>query len=153
MCSHCDRCISINHFFMSFLFERAAATPLPFFGRQDTDQGKDREKMEIKLNIYKGKKIEKTYTATSYDLMYGTVEDFINIIDVDKINDEIAVAGMIVKGFGQVKPLLMDVFEGLTEEELKNTKIKELVTVIIELGKGVLEDFGYMIDPKNSKRA
>lgn len=109
--------------------------------------------MEIKLNIYKGKKIEKTYTATSYDLMYGTVEDFINIIDVDKINDEIAVAGMIVKGFGQVKPLLMDVFEGLTEEELKNTKIKELVTVIIELGKGVLEDFGYMIDSKNSKRA
>ena len=109
--------------------------------------------MEIKLNIYKGKKIEKTYTATSYDLMYGTVEDFINIIDVDKINDEIAVAGMIVKGFGQVKPLLMDVFEGLTEDELKNTKIKELVTVIIELGKGVLEDFGYMIDPKNSKRA
>lgn len=109
--------------------------------------------MEIKLNIYKGKKIEKTYTATSYDLMYGTVEDFINIIDIDKINDEIAVAGMIVKGFGQVKPLLMDVFEGLTEEELKNTKIKELVTVIIELGKGVLEDFGYMIDSKNSKRA
>ena len=109
--------------------------------------------MEIKLNIYKGKKIEKTYTATSYDLMYGTVEDFINIIDVDKINDEIAVAGMIVKGFGQVKPLLMDVFEGLTEEELKNTKIKELVTVIIELGKGVLEDFGYMIDLKNLKRA
>lgn len=109
--------------------------------------------MEIKLNIYKGKKIEKTYTATSYDLMYGTVEDFINIIDIDKINDEIAVAGMIVKGFGQVKPLLMDVFEGLTEEELKNAKIKELVTVIIELGKGVLEDFGYMIDSKNSKRA
>ena len=109
--------------------------------------------MEIKLNIYKGKKIEKTYTTTSYDLMYGTVEDFINIIDVDKINDEIAVAGMIVKGFGQVKPLLMDVFEGLTEEELKNTKIKELVTVIIELGKGVLEDFGYMIELKNSRRA
>ena len=43
----------------------------------------------MKLNIYKkenGKKvIAKTYEAETYDLMYGTVEDFLNLIDVQNI--------------------------------------------------------------------
>ena len=33
--------------------------------------------MELKLNIYNKKNIEKTYSTDTYDLMFGTVEDFI----------------------------------------------------------------------------
>ena len=45
----------------------------------------------IKLNIYKAdvkNEIEKTYEVEGYDLMFGTVEDFIGVIDLEKMNDE-----------------------------------------------------------------
>ena len=32
--------------------------------------------MDLKLNIYDKKEITKTYTAETYDLMFGTVEDY-----------------------------------------------------------------------------
>ena len=61
----------------------------------------------ITLNIYKAEnknQIEKVYTAEGYDLMLGTVEDFMQIIDVDKLNDNKAVVQMVMKGYGQIKP-------------------------------------------------
>ena len=39
--------------------------------------------MELKLNIYNKKEIVKTYTAETYDLMFGTVEDLIDLINLD----------------------------------------------------------------------
>ena len=100
----------------------------------------------MKLNIYRkenGKKvIDKTYEAETYDLMYGTVEDFLNLIDVQNIqilttetveeNQILGVAELVTNCFGQIAPLLMDVFDGLTSEELRNTKVSEVVEVIKE---------------------
>lgn len=100
----------------------------------------------MKLNIYGKvdgvKQIVKTYEASTYDLMYGTVEDFLNLIDVQDIKilksetvEENQILGIaeIVRGcFDQIAPLIMDVFEGLTVEELRNTKVSELITVLQE---------------------
>lgn len=96
----------------------------------------------IKLNIYKKdnkNEIEKTYTSESYDLMLGTVEEFMQIIDIDKIGDQKEVAIMVYKCYGQIKPLLKDIFPGVTDDELKNVKIKELVPVIIEVCSSIME--------------
>ena len=47
----------------------------------------------IKLNIYgDNKEIVKTYETDSYDLMFGTVEDFVSIIDFDKVDDQTELA-------------------------------------------------------------
>ncbi len=92
--------------------------------------------MDLKLNIYEKRKIVKTYTAETYDLMFGTVEDLLNIIDIDNIQagdkTELikAVAKVLAHSMDIVKPLLKDVFEGLTDEELRNTSIKEIVDVL-----------------------
>lgn len=97
----------------------------------------------IKLNIYKKdnkKEVEKTYTAESYDLMLGTVEEFMQIIDIDKVNDNLEVAKMVVKCYGQIKPLLKDVFVGVTDDELNRVKVKELIPVIIEICTTIIED-------------
>lgn len=97
--------------------------------------------MELKLNIYKKKEIEKTYTAETYDLMFGTVEDLINIIDLDKLEKgtdaEIIklVGNVVMKGMDIIKPLLKDIFEGLTDEELRNTKVSEIAKVLVEVVK------------------
>ena len=106
----------------------------------------------IKLNIYKeGNKyeIEKVYTAESYELMMGTVEDIVGIIDLEKIDDDKEIAKMILKGYGQIKPLLIDVFPGLTEDEIRRVKVPELVPVIIGIGKAALESMTVFQKAKN----
>lgn len=92
--------------------------------------------MDLKLNIYEKRKVIKTYTAETYDLMFGTVEDLLNVIDIDNIQagnkTELikAVAKVLSHSMDIVKPLLKDVFEGLTDEELRNTKISEIVDAL-----------------------
>ena len=98
----------------------------------------------MKLNIYSAedkKKVEKVYTAETYDLMFGTVEDIINIVDVDKLNDQIAVAGMVMKCWGQLKPFIKDVFIGVTDDELKRVKVKELIPTFAEIFKSIVNSF------------
>ena len=95
--------------------------------------------MDLKLNIYEKRKIIKTYTAETYDLMFGTVEDLLNIIDIDNVQagDKTELIKAIVKVFAHsmdiVKPLLKDIFEGLTDEELRKTYIKEIVDVLADI--------------------
>ncbi len=107
--------------------------------------------MELKLNIYsateKGK-IEKTYTAEGYDLMLGTIDNLVSIIDLDKIEDDKAVAGMIIKGYKQIKPLLHDVF-GATEEELNRTRVSDLIPLIIDICRASLASFEILKSQKN----
>lgn len=97
--------------------------------------------MELKLNIYEKKQIKKTYTAETYDLMFGTVEDLLELINIDNLQSgsdvEIIklVGNVVTKGMGIIKPLLKDIFEGLTDDELKCTKVNEIVTVLINVVK------------------
>jgi len=109
--------------------------------------------MEIKLNIFgEDKQIAKTYTAEGYDLMMGTIEDFMEIIDVENLNDTTAVAKMVMKGYKQIKPLMKDVFPGLTDEEFRQIKINNLIEVIVALGAAVIENLG-ILKQGNSQRA
>jgi hypothetical protein len=96
--------------------------------------------MKFTLNIYKKKEVVKTYDCDSYDLMFGTLEDFLNILDLETLTGDISdtdfiklVTVVITKSLGELKPLLMDVFDGLTEEELRQTKVKELIAVMIQI--------------------
>lgn len=97
--------------------------------------------MKLKLNIYKKRQIEKTYECDTYDLMYGTVEDFLNLIDIDQLktgsDTEIIkmVGNACIHGMDTIKSLLKDVFEDLTDEDLKNTKISEIASVLINIVK------------------
>ena len=92
--------------------------------------------MDLKLNIYEKRKIIKTYTAETYDLMFGTVEDLLDVMDIDNIQADNrtellkAVAKVLAHSMDIVKPLLKDVFEGLTDEELRNTKISEIADAL-----------------------
>lgn len=89
--------------------------------------------MELKLNVYKGREVEKTYTTDTYDLMYGIVEDILGVLDLEKMTDNLEVAKMVIKLMPQIRPFLKDVFEGLTDEELRRTKVKELIAVFVNI--------------------
>lgn len=91
----------------------------------------------MKLNIYKNQKeIEKTYEVDNYDIMYGTVQDILAVLDdgLDNLTDDKAI-DLITKNRSKLEDLLLDIFggEGLTPEELRHTKLKELIPVFIDL--------------------
>lgn len=110
---------------------------------------------EMKLNIYNKKEIEKTYTAESYDLMFGTVEDLINCVDLENVNldDDVSlikvVSNVVIGGMDIIKPLLKDIFEGLTDDELRNTRVSELAAVLVEVIKFAITQMGKSVNPKN----
>lgn len=95
--------------------------------------------MELKLNIYNKKQIVKTYTAETYDLMFGTVEDLLDVIDIDNIQSDNktelikAIAKVLANSLDIVKPLLKDVFDGLTDEELRKTTLKDIINVLADI--------------------
>lgn len=97
----------------------------------------------ISLNIYSAEnknEVEKTYTAESYDLMLGTVEDLMQLIDVDAMTDNRAITRMVVLGYGKLKPFIKDIFTGVTDDELKRVKVKELIPTFIQVFKSVVDD-------------
>lgn len=111
--------------------------------------------MELKLNIYDKRQVIKTYTAETYDLMFGTVEDLIDVIDMDKLDGasdtEIIKLAMdvVMNGLGIIKPLLKDIFEGLSDEELRNTKVSEIALVLVEVVKFTITQMGKNTSTKN----
>ena len=95
----------------------------------------------MKLNIYEKKKIIKTYEVDAYDLMFGTVEDVANAIDIDSLTtgSDVEIIKMVGKlvmtSMDTVKNLLKDIFDGITNEELKQTKVSEIATVLVDVVK------------------
>jgi len=97
--------------------------------------------MELKLNIYKNQReIEKTYIADTYDIMFGTVEDLVNLLDMEALrgkkgNESLinALANLVTGSKELIRPLLKDIFPGLTDDELRRVKAKELLTVVAGL--------------------
>ena len=96
----------------------------------------------INLNIYSADKrtVEKTYTAETYDLMLGTVEDLMQVIDVDKMSDNVEITKMVLKSFAKLKPFIKDIFPDATDDDLKRVKIKELIPMFIQVFKTVIDD-------------
>ena len=93
----------------------------------------------MKLNIYQNKRVVKTYTADAYDLLWGVVEDVASAVNLDELKTgseaEIMklVLNLVLKSMGTVKELMKDVFEGITDEELKHTKVKEIAQVLVDV--------------------
>lgn len=107
--------------------------------------------MQLLLNIYdpQTKLISKQYTAETVDIMFGTIEDLIEVLDIDKLNDNMEWAKFIALSLKKLKPLLKEIFTGVTDEELKNTKVKELVPLFINIFKYMVKEFNFLGD--NSK--
>lgn len=110
--------------------------------------------MELKLNIYNKNSdgqlvIEKTYRADTIDILFGTAEDLIGVLDGINLNDVDKLLNLVTKGFAQLKPLLKEIFIGLTDEELRRTKIKELIPLFIQIFKYLFKEIGMTSSGKN----
>ena len=106
------------------------------------------------LNIYNKNAIVKTYEADNYDIKFGVVEDVIELFDMDELQkgDDIEliklVGKTIPKSLGSIKDLMKDIFDGLTDEELRNVKIKEMAQIIVTIIKYALSQISDGISKK-----
>lgn len=112
--------------------------------------------MELKLNIYDRKEIVHTYIANDFELSTGVCEDLLNLINIDMfeggleaLSDEAKVTEFlktIVGGVSIFKDILKEVFDGLTDEEIKKTKLKEVISCVAAIIKysitGLTSSFG-----------
>lgn len=109
----------------------------------------------MELNIYKKGKIDKTYAADTYDLMFGTVEDVAAAIDFDALQtgSDVEIIKMVGKVFLKsretITDLMKDIFDGITDDELKHVKVKEMARVIVEVVQHTIAQLSKGITPKN----
>ena len=109
----------------------------------------------MKLNIYNKKEIVKTYETDTYDLMFGVLEDVADAIKLDELKTgtdvEIIkmVGNLVITSMSTVKELLKDIFEGITDDELKNTKVSEIAAVLVDVVKFTLNQLSKGINAKN----
>ena len=109
----------------------------------------------MKLNIYEKRQVVKTYTADTYDLMFGTLEDVAAAMNLDQMTsgDEKEILSMAMNllqhGTHTVRDLLKDIFEGITDEEIKHTRVKEIAKVLLDVVKYTAKELGKMNTEKN----
>ena len=93
----------------------------------------------MKINVYEKRKIVKTYEVDAYDLPFGILEDVADTMDIDSLKtgsdvEIITLVGkMIIKNKNIIKELLKDIFDGITDEELRKTTVTEMARVIVDI--------------------
>ena len=93
----------------------------------------------MKINVYDKRKIVKTYEVDAYDLPFGILEDVADTIDIDSLKtgsdvEIITLVGkMVIKNKNIVKELLKDIFDGITDEEIRKTTVTEMARVIVDI--------------------
>ena len=96
---------------------------LPIYGRGDDGR----------------KTIVKTYKAEGYDLMWGVVEDIANAFRLDDMKqvtpDQLQqqLGAYIVSHLPDVHEFLKDIFEGITDEEIRSTRAEDVIMVFVDL--------------------
>ena len=109
----------------------------------------------MKLNIYEKKQVIKTYEADAYDLMFGTLEDVANAVKLDDLKSGSDVellkmiGNLVLNSMSTVKDLMKDIFEGITDEELKNVKVSEIAVVLLDVVKFTIAQLNLLPKSKN----
>lgn len=97
-------------------------------------------KISIQIYSENHKDVEKVYEAESYELFMGTIEDFMSVIDVDKLDNKQETFKAFVAGYDTLKPIFFEVFPEMTKEEFKRVKFTDLYKTVIQIGRAAVEN-------------
>lgn len=94
---------------------------------------------ELKLKIYEKNKVVKTYKTSDVFVETGVVEEIFKLVDIDKLLNKSTsqedlgkmVLKVVVKGWDSFKAVILQIFDGITEEEFKHTRLNDVVKVIM----------------------
>lgn len=108
--------------------------------------------MNLILKIYSddGKTVVKSYESTTYDLMFGTVMQLMELLKIEELDNQMEMLKTIYSAWDEIKTVLSGVFPEVTEDDWKHVKVKELLPIILEIAKfSVTEMFSIPTDSKN----
>ena len=93
--------------------------------------------MNLTLNVYddSGKKIMKQYKSTTYDLMFGTVMNLMELLKIEEMDNQMEMLKTIYNGWDEIKNVLAGVFPDATDDDWKHVKVKELLPTILDIAK------------------
>lgn len=109
----------------------------------------------MKLDIYKNHEIVKTYTADTINITFGVMEDFAKAVDLDKLTSgsdrEImgAVIKFVMSSMDTVKDLLKEIFEGITDEDIRGAAVSDICGVFADVGRYTIDQLTKHIRSKN----
>ena len=98
--------------------------------------------MKFVLPIYKGREPIKVYKTDSFTVSFGTVEDIIDALQLDDIKTDKQMGVAILKAIKQLRPFLKDIFDGITDDEIRHTHLDDLVKLFTDM-------FNYAADTIN----
>lgn len=106
--------------------------------------------MQLKLHVRTSEGSAKTYTTDTVDFSFGVVEDVLDALNLENLSDKNQIAIMAVKCSKQLRPFLKEIFEGVTDEELRTVKMSNLVEVFKGLYHYASAELGLLVsDEKN----
>lgn len=115
----------------------------------------------MKLNIYNGNEIAKTYETENFHLKWRVTKKVIKMVDANtfkvlmnwekaEMQDLIQlVQPLILSMDGLVEEIMLDIFPQMTIEELDDTDSVELAVCFIEAFKYIVRMFNAMNNGKN----
>lgn len=113
--------------------------------------------MELTLKIYEGKKVVKTYTADTIDFSFGVVEDVLDALDLENMTgkdgklNNMSIAAAAIKASKHLKPFLRDMFDGVTDDELRTVRMQNLAEIFKGLYDYAVNELGLAVGSGDEK--
>lgn len=104
------------------------------------------------LKIYddSGKNVVKSYTASPYDLMFGTVMKLMDLLKIEDMDNQAEMLKTLYSAWGEIRVVLAGVFPDVTPDEWEHVRVKELLPLILGIAKyTVSEMFNIPTNEKN----
>lgn len=107
--------------------------------------------MKLRIRDEQGN-VVKTYETKTMRIKWGSVKEFLKLVDVDRINDDKELGSMAMKlmAEGNIDKFLMKTFPGITQEEINEIDIfEDLVPTMKEMVWFVKEQISGLPKSKN----
>lgn len=107
-----------------------------------------KEKLELQVKDKKGNVI-KTVEANTFDVYFGTIDNLMQLLDIDEQTSSFELLKKITKAWDEVTELLGDIFPGMSEQDWKYVRMNDLVPIVLQIVKYTFLEI--MTIPSDSK--
>lgn len=93
--------------------------------------------MELILKIYDktGKKVEKEVKGETYEIMFGTIQEIMSLLEITEYTDSWTLLKKVSGVYNELTNVLDGVFPGVSADEWKRVRLKELIGLLLEIFK------------------
>ena len=88
----------------------------------------------LTINVYgKNDEVVKTVEAKLIDIKFGTIRKLMSILDIDNAETSFDILNRVYGSWEDICEILTKVFPDLTEEEMDNVNLSELVPTLLKV--------------------